>query len=57
MLVGVGAIAKISRDGAGIAKVAKLQREMDPNTVAALGTVFKHNAGELQTSMKFCKWT
>lgn len=57
MLVGVGTIAKVSRDGEGIGKVAKVSRGMDPNTIKSLGTVFKKNTDKLQTTMKFCKWT
>ena len=56
MVLGVGSIAKVSRDGAGMAKVAKLRREMSPDTVAGLGKVFQKNAADLQPALKFCKW-
>lgn len=57
MLIGVGAIAKVARDGKGIGEVAKLQREMSPYAVAGLGGVFSKHTNELKTTMKFCKWS
>ena len=57
MLVGVGAIAKVSRDGTGLAEVAKVQRGMDAATIGKLGGVFKNGVDELKPIMKVCKWS
>lgn len=56
MLLGVGAIAKVSRDGKGLAQVAKVRREMSADTIAGLGSVFAKHNNELNTISKFCKW-
>ena len=57
MVVGVGAVAKASRDGTGLAKIAKMRRDMDPTVVASMGKVFQSNSDKLSTVMKFCRWS
>ncbi|OJJ96909.1 hypothetical protein ASPACDRAFT_1859003 [Aspergillus aculeatus ATCC 16872] len=56
MLLDVRAIAKVSRDGQGIASVAKLRRAMTSDEVAAMGSIFKANDDNLQAIMKVCKF-
>lgn len=55
MLVGVGAIAKASRDGKGIGDIAKIRRGMTASDVSSLGAIFKNNDDKLQSIMKVCK--
>ena len=55
MLMGVGAIAKVSRDGKGIASAAKIRKGMTTDAVASLGDVFKSNDDKLQTILKVCR--
>ena len=57
MLLGVGGIAKVTRDAPGLAKVAKVQKTMEASSAAKFGKVFKSNFDELQPVMKFCKWS
>lgn len=54
MLLGVGSIAKVSRTGSGLAKVAHIRRGMKAGEAASLGTVFKNNDDKLQAIMKVC---
>ncbi|EPS35046.1 putative alpha-1,3-glucanase [Penicillium oxalicum 114-2] len=56
MLFGVGSITKVSRDGQGLASVAKLRREMKPEEIASLGGIFKSNDDKLRSIMKVCNW-
>lgn len=56
MLIGVGAIAKASRDGKGVAEIAATRRTMKSDAITSLGTVFKANDDKLQTVVKMCKW-
>ena len=55
MLVGAGAIAKVSRDGKGLGDVAKLRRGMSADDVAGLGNIFKSQDDKLQNIMKVCR--
>ncbi|KAI1080982.1 hypothetical protein F5B20DRAFT_579808 [Whalleya microplaca] len=55
MLMGVGAIAKVSRDGKGIASVAQIRKDMKPDDISSLGAIFKDNDDKLQRIMKVCK--
>lgn len=56
MLIGVGGISKVSRDGQGLSKVGKIARTMTPDTVAKFGSVFKSEAAQLNDALKTCKW-
>lgn len=55
MLFGVGTIAKVARDGEGLASVAKLSRGMKTEEVAAFGNLFKEHYDKLQVILKPCK--
>lgn len=56
MLFGVGAIAKASRDGAGVGAIAKFRRGMKPEEVTALGKIFSEKDGVLQSILgKACR--
>lgn len=55
LLLGVGAIAKVTRDGTGIAKVAKVRNEMKAADIAGLGSIVKSHDDKLQSILKFCK--
>jgi chitinase len=55
MLLGVGAIAKASRDGKGLNDVAKVRRGMTADAVGSLGRIFKDNDDTLQGIMKVCR--
>lgn len=55
MLVGVGVIAKASRDGPGIAAIANLRRSMSADNVSGLGNIFKANDDKLQGILKVCR--
>ncbi|KAK5130435.1 hypothetical protein LTR08_002134 [Meristemomyces frigidus] len=57
MLVGVGTIAKATRDGKGIGDIANIRRGMSSDDVAGLGSIFKANDDKLQSIMKVCKPT
>ncbi|KAK5111586.1 hypothetical protein LTR85_011815 [Meristemomyces frigidus] len=52
MLVGVGAIAKASRDGKGVGGIANIRRSMKADDVSSLGSIFKNNDDKLQAIMK-----
>ena len=56
MLIGVGAISKVSRDAPGLSKVARVAKSMSPDMVKNFGAIFKNNVDDLQTTMKFCKY-
>lgn len=56
MLLGVGAIAKVARDGKGIGDVANIRRGMSGDAVASLGKIFKDNDDTLQSIAKVCKF-
>ncbi len=55
MLLGVGAIAKVARDGEGLASIAKLRQAMKADEISSFGSLFKGNDDKLQTIMKACK--
>jgi len=55
MLMGVGSIAKVSRDGEGIGAAAVLRRGMSSDQVASLGSIFKANDDKLQGIMNVCR--
>lgn len=55
MLVGVGAIAKVTRDGEGLSSVAKIRKSMTSDDVSSLGTLFKANDDKLQSILKVCR--
>jgi hypothetical protein len=55
MLLGVGSIAKVSRDREGIASVAKLRKSMKSEEIASLGTIFKNSDDKLQSIIKVCR--
>lgn len=55
MLLGVGAIARASRDGTGIGEIAKFRREMSGDAVAGMGRLFKDNDDKLQNILKVCR--
>ena len=57
MLVGVGAIARASRDPAGIGSVANIRKGMSADDVSSLGSIFKANDDKLQGILKVCKST
>ncbi len=57
LLLGVGVIAKASRDGEGIAAIAKIRRGMSSDDVSSLGSIFKNNDDKLQSIMKVCRLT
>lgn len=54
MLFGLGSIAKVDRDGEGIASAAKFRNAMKSSEVSALGDIFKSNDDTLQSIMKAC---
>lgn len=54
MLFGVGSLTKISRDGTGLARIARLRQGMKSDEIASLGSIFKANDDKLQTIMKVC---
>ncbi|CAD0113390.1 unnamed protein product [Aureobasidium uvarum] len=56
MLLGVGAIAKASRDGKGISGVASARKGMSADSISSLGSVFKNQDDKLQSIMKVCKF-
>jgi len=47
MLFGVGAIAKASRDGEGIAAIAKFRRALKSEEISGFGLIFKGNDDKL----------
>lgn len=55
MLLGVGAIAKATRDGKGIGSIATIRRGMSADTVKGLGDIFKNSDDKLQSILKICK--
>lgn len=55
MLLGVGAIARATRDGRGIADIAKIRRGMKEGDISAMGRIFKENDDTLQNIAKVCK--
>lgn len=54
MLIGVGSIAKVSRDGEGISSIAKIRKGMKADEISTLGNIFKGNDDKLQSIMKVC---
>jgi len=57
MLVGAGAIARATRDPAGISSVANIRRGMSADDVSGLGSIFKANDDKLQGILSVCKLT
>lgn len=57
MLLGVGSIAKVARDGEGIASVAKIRRAMKADDISSMGKIFSDNDGKLQSIVKACRLT
>jgi chitinase len=55
MLLGVGAIAKVSRDGKGVGDVANVRRGMSADSVSSLGRIFKSNDDTLQSVLNVCR--
>jgi hypothetical protein len=55
MLLGVGSIAKVARDGEGIGSVAKIRKAMSSDDVSTLGKIFSDNDSKLQGIVKACK--
>lgn len=55
MLIGVGSIAKVARNGDGIASVAKIRAGMKAEDITTLGTIFKENNDKLQSILKVCR--
>lgn len=55
MLLGVGSIAKATRDGEGISSVAKIRKEMTADDIASFGKIFSNNDDKLQSIMKVCR--
>lgn len=56
-LIGVGSIAKLSRDGKGIGDIAKLRRGMKDDAVKSMGAIFKNQNDKIGSLAKFCKYT
>ncbi|KAJ5765052.1 glycoside hydrolase [Penicillium odoratum] len=54
MLFGIGSIAKVSRDGKGIASIAKLRASMKDSEIESFGTIFTTNDDKLQSILKIC---
>ncbi|KAJ6032219.1 glycoside hydrolase [Penicillium herquei] len=54
MLFGVGNIAKVTRDGEGLASVAKLRAAMKESEIESFGTIFTTNDSKLQSILKIC---
>ncbi|KAK5161100.1 Glucan endo-1,3-alpha-glucosidase agn1 [Recurvomyces mirabilis] len=55
MLVGVGLIAKVSRDKPGIAAIANIRRSMSADDMSGLGNILKANHDKLQGILKLCR--
>lgn len=55
MLLGVGAVARATRDGKGIADIAKIRQGMKEAEISAMGRIFKENDDTLQNIAKVCK--
>lgn len=60
MIFGVAGIAKVSRDGAGLSKVAKARNSIKDDVFAAAGPIVKNQNNKLNTALtrtgKACKW-
>jgi predicted GNAT family acetyltransferase len=54
MLFGVGNIAKVARDGKGLASIAKARAAMDSSEVASFGSIFTKHDAKLQSVLKIC---
>lgn len=57
LLVGIGAIAKVSRHGKGISSVAQIRKGMSADDISALGSIFKNNDDKMQSILKVCRLT
>lgn len=55
MLLGVGSIAKVSRDASGIGSIAKIRNAMKTEDIASLGKLFEYNDDKLQGIIKVCR--
>ncbi|KAK4575080.1 Glucan endo-1,3-alpha-glucosidase agn1 [Recurvomyces mirabilis] len=55
MLVGVGLIAKVSRDKPGIATTANIRRSLSADDISGLGNILKANYDRPQGILKVCR--
>lgn len=55
LLFGVGAVAKAARDGRGLAEIAALRRTLSPETISAMGKIFKEKNDILQVVLAVCR--
>lgn len=52
MLLGVGPLAKVARDGKGLSRVAAIRRRMTSDEIGSLGQVFKDQDERLQNLLR-----
>ncbi|GLI79232.1 glucan endo-1,3-alpha-glucosidase agn1 [Penicillium ochrochloron] len=54
-LIGVGSVAKVTRDGPGLDAVARIRQGMKATEISDLGKIFKSNSDTMDTIMKVCR--